>query len=335
MAIVTAKNGQLVPRQEQQKTLANLVKQLQPEMERALPRHLNPERMARVALTALRTTPRLAECSPGSFAASLMNACQLGLEVNTPLGFAWIIPYKREATLQIGYQGYIELARRSGQLRSIYADVVREGDQFRYTRGLNPDLQHEPSTDDDRESRPMTHVYAVAHVKDSDPIFVVLTKAQVEARKKRSAAVASGRTSPWDTDEEAMWQKTGIRALWKWLPKSTEMAYAQAIDAATDQGRAETGLLSDSQTRALASANVFLEEPETIDAEEVGADLEAQALELMQAVKSAQSTAMVSELLAQNEAVLSELRNAHPEIQESILLAAKERREELAKERKV
>lgn len=266
----TDKSGQIVKKNGngQGGDLASLIKVLTPEIARALPRHITPERMARVALTAVRMNPDLGSCSKASFAACLMSLAQLGLEPNTPLGLAYLIPRRSkdrgmESTLIIGYQGFIELARRSGLVTAIYAHVVREGDKFRYTLGLEQTVEHTPSDDPKRSERKITHVYAVARLRDAEPIFVVLTKAEVEARRKRSRASANG---PWVTDEEAMTLKTAVRALWKWLPKSTEMSTAQIVDDAGDRGAVPVEAVEESQTMALAASGVFIPSVEQAEA---------------------------------------------------------------------
>lgn len=196
----------------------------------ALPKHMTPERMARLALTALRTTPKLAECSQMSFAGEIMKLAQLGLEPNTPLGHAYLIPRNNrraggtECTTVIGYQGYIELARRAGTL--VYAHVVYEGDIFEFELGLTPKLRHVPMGKTDT----ITHAYAVARPKGSEPIFEVLPLGRIEERRKRGAS-GSGSKTPWDTDYAAMARKTAIRAIWYALPKSTEMLLAAEMDA--------------------------------------------------------------------------------------------------------
>lgn len=252
------------PEQQQGKSLVKLLNDMGPQIARALPRHITPDRMGRIVLTALRTTPHLAQCSPASFLACVMQSAQLGLEVNTPLQLAFLIPRRDKKTKQyyctllVGYQGYIELAQRSGRVRSVYAFAVREGDLFEYELGLDPKLRHVPSGDEDREAKPITHVYAVARVKDGDPVFVVLSKAQVEARRARSQG-RDNDFSPWKSDYEAMALKTGVRALWKWMPKSTELALAEALDTAADMGVSQVGAL-DPSVSAVLEARGLLEE---------------------------------------------------------------------------
>lgn len=210
------------------------------EIGRALPRHISPDRMARILVTALRTTPKLDQCTPVSFMGNVMQLAQLGLEPNTPLGHAWLIPRwssKRkvmECTSIIGYQGYIDLARRSGMVSTVYAFVVREGDTFEYELGLHPNIRHVPSGSPDRESQKITHAYAVANLNDGEPQFVVLSRAQIDARMMRSETYGKS-FSPWKSDFEAMAQKSAVRALWKFLPKSSEIAQADALETGREQ----------------------------------------------------------------------------------------------------
>ena len=228
-----------------------LANELAPQIRIALPKHLDGERMARVALTALRTTPKLALCDRWSFAACILQAAQLGLEVNTPLGHAYLIPREMQVpgqpkgvralmcTLQMGYQGMIDLARRSGQVSTIYAFTVHDGDDFDFELGLEPKLRHVPKAEEQNE-RNMRFVYAVASLKgtEHDKQFVVLTKRQVEERKAR------GQGGPaWRTDFLAMARKTAVRALFTWLPKSPEMARVTVIDDSETTGKALPAVL--------------------------------------------------------------------------------------------
>lgn len=106
-------------------SIQDMVKAMIPEIKKALPTVLTPERFTRIALSALNNTPTLQQCTPMSFLAALMNAAQLGLEPNTPLGQAYLIPYKNkgimECQFQIGYKGLIDLAYRNGQMQTIQA----------------------------------------------------------------------------------------------------------------------------------------------------------------------------------------------------------------------
>lgn len=226
--------------------LANLLAQMKPQLTAALPKHCSSERIARIALTAIRANYKLGQCTPASFLGSLLQASQLGLEVNTPLGQAYLIPYKDVCTLVVGYQGMLDLARRSGHVRAIYAMPVYQGDEFDYEYGLDPKLHHKPC---DRPG-PLTHVYAVARLTNGEPIFTVLRRDEVEKYRQRSRAANDG---PWVTDYDAMAMKTAIRRIFKWLPKSAEMARAVSVDESLERETTQTDHFSPEVQTALSA----------------------------------------------------------------------------------
>lgn len=204
-------------------TLAQLIERMKPEIARVLPNQMSPERMARIATTALKQTPALARTTPESFLGALLTSSQLGLEPG-PLGEAYLVPYGNVCTFIPGYRGLVKLARNSGQLKDIWSEIVCANDTFRRTLGLHRDLVHIPA--DGPRGGP-THVYAAAELRDGGRPFVVLTVAEVEAIRSRSRASKNG---PWVTDWEAMARKTAVRQLAKWLPLSAEMAAAVTLD---------------------------------------------------------------------------------------------------------
>jgi recombination protein RecT len=273
---MTTTNQSIQRNGAQDRSLQSLLTKMVPEIARALPKHVSPDRMARIALTALRSTPKLAECTPESFLGSVIQASQLGLEVNTPLGQAYLIPFEDRRNnrtlcqLIVGYQGFMDLARRSGSVRAIYAYPVYQGDTFAYELGLEPTVKHTPGTGP-RDPKLLTHVYAVAKLADGEPVFTVLTIAEVERYRDRSRAKNNG---PWVTDYEAMALKTAIRRLFRWLPKSAEMAVASAVDEALDSGRNQLGT-ADPEVIALLQSNGV--EVDTADAEEVEQSTEVAA----------------------------------------------------------
>lgn len=123
-------------------TFQDLLKRMKPQIEAALPKHVSPERVMRIALTAYSSNSKLRECDSMTILASVMVSSQLGVEVNTPLGQAYIIPYynsktkKTEAQFQLGYKGLLDLAYRSGEYQMIYAMEVYENDEFDFAYGL-------------------------------------------------------------------------------------------------------------------------------------------------------------------------------------------------------
>lgn len=216
-----------------------MLKQYQSEISRALPRHLNPERMARIALTEFRKNPKLAECDPRSVFAAVVMASQLGLEPGL-MGQCYLIPYKTECQLIPGYQGLLDLVRRSGKVRRIEAQVVYEQDHFIYRTGLTVTLEHEPLLDGERGEPRLA--YAVAEFADGGHHVEIMTRAQIEAIRDRSSNTQNAKRwnkkTPWDTDTDEMWRKTVLRRLCKFLPKSVELATAlQLEDSAANQGQ--------------------------------------------------------------------------------------------------
>ncbi len=151
----------------QMSSIADMIKAMEPEIKKALPQVITPERFTRMALSALNTTPKLAECSQMSFLGALMNAAQLGLEPNTPLGQAYLIPYrnkgKLECQFQIGYKGLIDMVYRNENIQTVQAQCVYENDTFEYELGLEPRLVHKPAVRDRGE---LILVYALWKAKN-------------------------------------------------------------------------------------------------------------------------------------------------------------------------
>lgn len=207
------------------------------EIARALPKHLSPDRLARIALTEFRKNPKLGECDPRSVFAAVIQASQLGLEPGL-MGQAYLIPYKTECQLIPGYQGLIDLVRRTGMVKRIEAHVVRDEDVFTYRTGMSTTLEHEPALDGDPGE--LRLAYAVAEFTDGGYHVEVMTRAQIETIRDRSQGYQMskryGRPGPWDTDTEEMWRKTVIRRICKYLPKSAELATALALDDTAAHG---------------------------------------------------------------------------------------------------
>lgn len=201
-----------------EQTVEAYMKKMAPRMAEVLPKHMDMNRMSRIALTTIRTNPKLLECAVPSLMGAVMQAVQLGLEPGL-LGHCYILPYKREATFIIGYKGMIDLARRSGHIQSIYAHAVHENDEFEYELGLHPKLEHKPSHGD---RGAFIGAYAVAHFKDGGYQMEFMPKSEIEKRRKRSAS-ANSSYSPWSSDYEEMAKKTVVRYMFKYLPISIEV----------------------------------------------------------------------------------------------------------------
>lgn len=219
-----------------QKTVMGLLEQMKGEIARCLPSHLTPDRMARIAMTELRKTPKLQECDPMSFIAAIMQASQLGLEPGI-MGSCYLIPFfnsklgKYECTFMPGYRGFLDLARRSGQIKSLVARAVYENDVFEYEYGLQESVTHKPAMDERGELRA---VYAVALLKDGGHQFEVMSKREIEAVRQKSQGKNAG---PWTDYYDEMARKTVVRKLFKWLPCSVEMQKAVSLDELQEVGK--------------------------------------------------------------------------------------------------
>lgn len=233
-----------IAKKDPMSNLRDLLERMSPQLQRALPSHLKAERMIRVATTAVQINPKLQECSARSIIACVVEASQLGLEPCGALGHAYLVPYVLKGVptcqLMVGYKGLVDLVRRSGNLKTISANVVYESDDFQYRLGLNPDIHHVPSG----KAVPgqITHVYAVANLMNGGVQFDVMTIREVESLRKRSRSANNG---PWVTDYEAMAKKTVIRRLAKLLPVSVEVQRAVEIDERDDSSRKTVVSLAD------------------------------------------------------------------------------------------
>lgn len=218
--------------------IRNVEKLLSKNMEvitSSIPKHMTAERMLRVAVTTIGNTPGLSECSDWSLVAAVVEASQLGLEIDGR-GQAYLVPFKTKqggkiATLIIGYKGKIELAYRSGKVKNIYAEIICQHDLFNYEMGLHPKIEHMPAWE--KERGPMIGVYAVAELMTGGKPFVVLSRKEV-MKVKASSQGSDSPYSPWKKWEEEMWKKTAIHRLSKMIPSSPEMQRAVALE---DQAR--------------------------------------------------------------------------------------------------
>ena len=224
---------QLQAASQQHNGMKDMLASAWPRIKDVMPKHMSPERMFQIALSAINTTPKLAECSPATILSCIMKCSALGLEPSAVdgLGRAYILPYRSKQGMQaqmiIGYKGMLDLARRSGQIKDISARAVYEGDEFEYSFGLDERLHHRPAARDHKDGEKPTHVYMVAHFKDGGHYMDVMTFQEVEAIRKRSKAANNG---PWVTDYEAMAKKTVIRRAFPYLPVSVEAQSAAASD---------------------------------------------------------------------------------------------------------
>ncbi|SHK63444.1 recombinase RecT [Hespellia stercorisuis] len=212
-------------------SIADLIKAMEPEIKKALPEVITPERFTRMALSALNTTPKLKECTQTSFLTALMNAAQLGLEPNTPLGQAYLIPYKNKGNLecqfQIGYKGLIDLSYRNRQMQIIQAQAVYENDEFEYELGLNPVLVHRPAL---QNRGAVKLFYGIFKLTNGGFGFEVMSKADMDAYAKEYSKAFDSSFSPWKSNYIGMAKKTVIKQAIKYAPLKTDFRKALSTD---------------------------------------------------------------------------------------------------------
>jgi recombination protein RecT len=215
--------------------VAGYLDKMKGQLAHALPKHITPDRMARVALTEIRTNPKLLECSMESLMACVMKAAQEGLEFGT--GDAYLVPFfnnknkKMEAQYIRGYRGSLKLIRRSQEIASIGAYPVYSKDIFDLELGTTPKVTHKPNLMVNRGE--LVGFYCAAEIKGQGHYIEWMSIEEVEAIKTRSKAKDYG---PWITDFIEMGRKTVLKRASKYLPMAIEAATAIEEDNRTEFG---------------------------------------------------------------------------------------------------
>jgi recombination protein RecT len=225
--------------------VAYLLNSKKAEIAKMLPKHLNADRLLKVAQIAATTTPALAKCDVASLVGAIGQCAQMGLEPNTVLGHAYLVPFntKRKdadgkerwvnsVQVIIGYKGLIDLARRSGQIVSIAAHEVCANDKFELVYGLDEKLNHTPALGARGE---LIGFYAVAKLKDGGHSFEFMSAHQV--KEIMAGTQSKGKYGPWQDHFTEMGRKTAIRRLAKYLPLSIEFQTAATLDGMAEAGR--------------------------------------------------------------------------------------------------
>jgi recombination protein RecT len=197
-------------------TIYGLIESLKPEIEKALPKHIDIERFSRVILTEFRKNPELIKCTPQSLMGAVLTASQLGLEIGPVLGHCYLVPYKGQIEFQIGYRGMLELSRRTGEIDTLYAECVYENDAFNVQMGLDATIEHTPFFDGDRGK--FKCVYAIAKFKNGGYNFKIMTKHEIDKIKAKAAT-----QKIWNEWYDQMALKTVVKQLFKFLPISVEL----------------------------------------------------------------------------------------------------------------
>lgn len=228
-------------------TIRDLINKQAKELGRALPSHMSPERLVRIALTCIRTNPKLAQCTPESLLGTLFTAAQLGIE--PVAGRAYLIPFSNsrkkpdgswhkilEAQYVMGYKGIVELYYRHDKAVQLDWGVVRENDDFQYELGTASFLKHRPALTNRGK---VIGYYAVATLKNGGKPFMFMSVEDCMSHGREHSKTYDKKTSsfysdsPWATDPDSMCLKTVLLQLAKLLPLSVELQRALAADETT------------------------------------------------------------------------------------------------------
>lgn len=200
------------------------------QIQAAIPEHLTPERLIRIALTTVAKNPKLQKCHPSTIVGAVIQSSQLGLECDGVLGEAFLIPYRNdrakimECQFQVGYKGIMKLVRNSDEIDFIDAQAVHEKDEFDFEKGLTPYLRHKrPKTG---ERGPVIGYWAGYVPRKGTPSFEYMTLEEViQHRNRYSKAFQAGVQTPWKSepgsnDFDWMAKKTVLIQALKLAPKS-------------------------------------------------------------------------------------------------------------------
>ncbi len=252
-------------------SLKQWVAKMSDQIKNALPANITPERMMRIAITALSKNNKLSSSTPESFMGALLTSAQLGLECNTPLGQAYLIPFWNgkkncmETQFQLGYQGLIDLCYRTGQYKKIVARVVYEGDDFDYSYGLEERLIHRPH---EKTDKPI-YVYAIYELKNGASAFEVMSWDAIDKHAKKYSQSANSSSSPWKTDPESMAKKTVLKKVLKYAPKTVENAELIAEAVNGDSAIIKTNIVQNGNAYSISKDFDFSPELESRESEKI------------------------------------------------------------------
>ncbi len=214
----------------QQQPIVKMLMESKDQIAAALPKHMNADRITRIALTEFRKNPKLMQCNAASVMAGIFQSAQLGLEIGSGLNQAYLVPYKGQCQMIIGYQGQIDIAYRSGKVKDINLYKVKKDDKFEYYVNQDgPTLLFEPNRNSlEGELTPENCVCVLAQARLTTGGVVTLPVFLNDIEKARKAAQTQ---KVWNENWEAMAMKTAIRRLYKLLPKSAEMMKLDSIES--------------------------------------------------------------------------------------------------------
>lgn len=244
------KNHAPAIRDEAEPPVVTMLKQFSKQITQSLPKHLTGDRMIRIVMNEFRRCPALLKCDPASVIGSIVQSAQLGLEIGSGLGHAYLVPFGKECQFIPGYKGLADLTRRTGKIKGLWSEKVLRGDYFEYGfKAGRPVLDWKPNDEIDRSlDNDLTHAFAVAEFDNGSTEWVVMSVAEIERIKAKRKNKYDG---VWDEHYGEMAKKTALRRLMKTLPMSPELIDVLEADNAVHDGRAQDN------HRALIQAGVI------------------------------------------------------------------------------
>jgi len=271
-------NNAMVKSTSEAKRVKSLLEQFKPSLQKALQKKIDVEYLASCTMSIFRANPELYECTNESIVHSLFLSAQMGLRLDGPLGHAFLIPRnitnkktgqkQKEAQFQIGYKGYMELVRRSGEILSITPGIVKEMDEFDYEFGTNERILFRPSSG---ERGKVTHYFAYARLTSGGCPFKVMSINDMNEFVDKYIKIKSGKFAGqlpfgvWRTDFDAMALKTVIGQLANFLPQSVDFAKAAELDKMSSLGLPQNIQIQNGQLESTGFQNEEVHYAEPVD----------------------------------------------------------------------
>ncbi|CAH1855980.1 recombinase RecT [Convivina praedatoris] len=177
-----------------------------------------------VAITIL-NNPALEDASLNSVITEATKASALGLSLLPTVGEAYLVPFKGNAQFQLGYKGLLQLAMRSGQMKSFGSVAVYEGENPKW------DKYSQELVTDGEESGKVVGYYAFFTLINGFRKSDYWTIEKIEAHRNKFSKSKNG---PWKTDFDSMAKKTVLKSLIQYAPKSSEMQRAMSEDTQSE-----------------------------------------------------------------------------------------------------
>jgi phage RecT family recombinase len=193
-----------------------------------IPANIPADKLVKMAINILQRTPALQQCSSASILNAVVSMAALGLSPDPLLGQAFILPYKTQAQLIVGYRGWIALLRQSVPTAELWSNIVYEEERFEVTAGLERSIVHVPERPSKRGDQ-IVAAYAVLRFREYQDMEVMWAE-DIEAIRDRYSPSYKSSSSPWQTASEEMYKKTVIRRLMKRQNLSETLSRAVGMD---------------------------------------------------------------------------------------------------------